>query len=63
MKVNTALALALVNATAKTLKTKGDKPDNWVARAVVDRVDHTDLGVRRVPSILVQSSKGVMIRK
>ena len=53
MKVYTSMALALVNATAKQLNTKGDKPEAWVARAVVDRVDHTRLGERTIPALVV----------
>jgi len=62
MQVNTAFALAFVAATARTLKKTGDKPDNWIARTVVDRVDHTDIGTKKVPSIAVKSSKGEMFR-
>lgn len=62
MQVNTAFALAFVAATAKVLQKDGDKPSNWIARAVVDRVDHTNLGTKKVPSISVKSSKGEMFR-
>lgn len=63
MQVNTAFALAFVNATAKAVKDKGDTPNNWVARAVMDKVDHTRVGTKDTPSIVVNSSRGTFVRK
>lgn len=42
MKVHTAFALALTNAAAKDIKTKGMKDATWMARNVADKVDHRD---------------------
>jgi hypothetical protein len=64
MKVNTALALAFVNAAVPVLKKDGEKvdPTRWVARHVADRVLHTDVGTINIPSIVVNSDKGHMVR-
>lgn len=62
MQVNTAFALAFVNATVKAINQQGDKAP-WMARAVVDRVTHTQVGTKAVPSITVHGSKGTMVRK
>lgn len=54
MQVYNALALALVNAAATSIKKKGDTPNNWVARAVVEKVDHQPaVGTRNIKSIHV----------
>jgi hypothetical protein len=62
MQVNTAFALAFVDATVKDINQRGSKA-SWVSRAVVDRVIHTKLGTKTVPSTVVHGSKGVMVRK
>jgi hypothetical protein len=64
MKVNTAFAEAFVNAAAATLKKDGEKVDHrrWVARHVADRVLNTELGTVNIPSVLVEGTKGTMVR-
>lgn len=62
MNINTAFALAFVNATVKAINQQGDKAP-WMARTVVDRVTHTKVGTKEVPSVLVHGSKGTMVRR
>lgn len=65
MKVNTAFALAFVNAAVPQLKKEGGKKVDhhaWVARHVADRALHTTIGTVNIPSIVVNSEKGRMVR-
>lgn len=50
MQYATATALAFVNAAKKA------GPNHWVARCVQDRVDHTSVGVKSVPTVTVKVS-------
>lgn len=46
MRVPTSMGLAFVNAAATAIKKKGDTPNNWVARAIAEKVDHTPAGTK-----------------
>lgn len=62
MQVANALALALVDATAKSLRAHGDTPNNWIARSVAQKVDHPKAGTHAIPSTKVVSSRGTFTK-